>query len=69
MARYYIKKSGLGPRDVNIIAVGSGAPGLDQRLGHRDTLALPAGQLMRIALLEPFQADLSSNPSASRRIR
>ncbi len=28
MARSYIKKSGLGPRDVNIIAVGSGAPGL-----------------------------------------
>ncbi|MFB9261711.1 ABC transporter substrate-binding protein [Bradyrhizobium erythrophlei] len=28
MARYYIKKSGLGPRDVNIIAVGSGAPGM-----------------------------------------
>ncbi|MGY2932673.1 ABC-type nitrate/sulfonate/bicarbonate transport system substrate-binding protein [Bradyrhizobium sp. GM6.1] len=28
MARYYIKKSGLGSRDVNIIAVGSGAPGM-----------------------------------------
>jgi NitT/TauT family transport system substrate-binding protein len=28
IARYYIKKNGLGPRDVNIIAVGSGAPGM-----------------------------------------
>ncbi|WP_245310997.1 ABC transporter substrate-binding protein [Bradyrhizobium valentinum] len=28
MARYYIKKSGLGPRDVKIIAVGSGTPGM-----------------------------------------
>jgi NitT/TauT family transport system substrate-binding protein len=28
MSRYFIKKAGLGPRDVNIIAVGSGAPGM-----------------------------------------
>jgi NitT/TauT family transport system substrate-binding protein len=28
IARYYIKKNGLGPRDVSIIAVGSGAPGM-----------------------------------------
>lgn len=28
MARFYLKKSGLGPRDVSIIAVGSGAPGM-----------------------------------------
>lgn len=28
MARYFVKKSGLGPRDVEIIAVGSGAPGM-----------------------------------------
>ncbi|WP_407119464.1 ABC transporter substrate-binding protein [Bradyrhizobium sp. LMG 9283] len=28
MARYYIKKAGLGPRDINIVPVGSGAPGM-----------------------------------------
>jgi NitT/TauT family transport system substrate-binding protein len=28
IARYLVKKAGLGPRDVNIIAVGSGAPGM-----------------------------------------
>ena len=28
MSRYFIKKAGLSPRDVNIIAVGSGAPGM-----------------------------------------
>lgn len=28
MARFFVKKSGLGPRDVEIIAVGSGAPGM-----------------------------------------
>jgi NitT/TauT family transport system substrate-binding protein len=28
MSRYFIKKAGLGPRDVSIIAVGSGAPGM-----------------------------------------
>lgn len=28
IARYYVKESGLGPRDVDFIGVGSGAPGM-----------------------------------------
>ncbi|MET4228852.1 NitT/TauT family transport system substrate-binding protein [Bradyrhizobium sp. i1.4.4] len=50
MARYYIKKAGLGPRDVNVIAVGSGAPGM---------VALEARNIDALVYFDPIATLLS----------
>ncbi len=55
MARYYIKKSGLGPRDVNIIAVGSGAPGM---------VALEAGNVDALVYFDPTATLLARKNTA-----
>lgn len=55
MARYYIKKAGLGPRDVNIIAVGSGAPGL---------VALEAKNIDALVYFDPIATLLARKKAA-----
>ncbi|MGY4624899.1 ABC transporter substrate-binding protein [Bradyrhizobium sp. USDA 4486] len=56
MARYYIKKAGLGPRDVNIIAVGSGAPGM---------VALEAKNIDALVYFDPIATLLARKNSAT----
>ncbi|QQO12066.1 ABC transporter substrate-binding protein [Bradyrhizobium diazoefficiens] len=56
MARYYIKKAGLGPRDVNIIAVGSGAPGM---------VALEAKNIDALVYFDPVATLLARKSSAT----
>ncbi|MGM4954028.1 ABC transporter substrate-binding protein [Bradyrhizobium barranii] len=56
MARYYIKKSGLGPRDVSIIAVGSGAPGM---------VALEAKNIDALVYFDPIATLLARKKSAT----
>jgi NitT/TauT family transport system substrate-binding protein len=56
MARYYVKKAGLGPRDVNIIAVGSGAPGM---------VALEAKNIDALVYFDPV-ATLLARKNAAR---
>ncbi|XIA67610.1 ABC transporter substrate-binding protein [Bradyrhizobium sp. TZ2] len=56
MARYYIKKSGLGPRDVNIIAVGSGAPGM---------VALEAKNIDALVYFDPIATLLARKKTAT----
>lgn len=55
VARYYIKKSGLGPRDVNIIAVGSGAPGM---------VALEAKNIDALVYFDPIATLLARKNAA-----
>lgn len=55
MARFYIKKAGLGPRDVNIIAVGSGAPGL---------VALEAKNIDALVYFDPIATLLARKNTA-----
>lgn len=55
MARYYVKKAGLGPRDVNIIAVGSGAPGM---------VALEAKNIDALVYFDPVATMLSRKKAA-----
>jgi len=55
MARYYIKKAGLGPRDVNIIAVGSGAPGM---------VALEAKNIDALVYFDPIVRMLARKKAA-----
>lgn len=56
MARYYIKKSGLGSRDVNIIAVGSGAPGM---------VALEAMNVDALVYFDPIATLLARKKNAT----
>ncbi len=51
LARYYVKKAGLGPRDVQIIAVGSGAPGM---------VALEAKNIDALVYFDPVATMLAS---------
>lgn len=55
MARFYIKKAGLGPRDVNIIAVGSGAPGM---------VALEAKNIDALVYFDPIATLLARKNTA-----
>ncbi len=56
MARYHIKKSGLGPRDVNIIAVGSGAPGM---------VALEAEDVDALVYFRPYRDAAGAQSNAA----
>jgi NitT/TauT family transport system substrate-binding protein len=55
MARYFVKKAGLGPRDVNILAVGSGAPGM---------VALEAKSIDALVYFDPVATLLARKKSA-----
>lgn len=56
MARFYLKKSGLTPRDVSIIAVGSGAPGM---------VALEAKSIDALVYFDPIATLLARKNAAT----
>lgn len=55
IARYYLAKNGLGPRDVSIIAVGSGAPGM---------VALEVQTVDALIYFDPIASQLARKKSA-----
>jgi NitT/TauT family transport system substrate-binding protein len=55
MARYFLKRFGLSPREVNIIAVGSGAPGM---------VALEVGNIDALVYFDPVATLMARKKTA-----